>query len=250
MGEPNVERTGEGPFPRELAQSLAELSRLLLVEETLETTLERVARLTVKAIPTCDYGGVSLLTKRGISTAAASDPFTEQIDAIQYELDDGPCLSSIRDREIVEAPSLASEDRWIEFSRRAGEAGIGSVLSFPLVALDRSVGSLNLYSKKDQAFQDHVEIGRMFAAQAAVAIANAQTYDETSKLAHQLAEALESRAVIEQAKGILMERDGIGPDEAFQMLRRESQQSNVKLRDIARRLVDSLTPGQSDKSDG
>jgi GAF domain-containing protein len=134
--------------------------------------------------------------------------------------------------------STATDARWPEFSRAAGAKGIKSTLSLPLMVEDEPVGALNLYSREEASFGDDEEqIGMAFASQAAVAMANAQAYWEAKEVADQLGEAMRSRAVIEQAKGILMAAQGCSPDQAFDLLVKASQRSNRKLREIAQDIV-------------
>ena len=219
----------------ELAEIFAEVARALLSADDVEATLEKITSLAVETIDGCDHAGVSLVQGRLISTPAASDDVPIQVDTIQYEVDDGPCLGAIREHETFCIEDLAGEDRWPEFSRRAAqETGVASMLSFRLFAEGDTMGALNLYSKRPGAFDDDaLAIGSVFATHAAVALAGAQ-YDE------HLQKALQGRDVIGQAKGILMAQQNVNADEAFDILRRASQRMNVKLRELAERVASRI----------
>ncbi len=133
-------------------------------------------------------------------------------------------------------------NRWPDFARAARGCGVSSFLAAPLLARGEAVGSLNLYSKSPDGFDALDEtLVALFVGQASVALANARMYASTRRLTSQLEEALASRAGIEQAKGVLMARHGVGPEEAFALLRRRSQATNTKLREVARTVVAEAT---------
>ena len=121
----------------------------------------------------------------------------------------------------------------------AAAAGIQSILSFPLIVSSDGIGAMNLYSNTESGFDERDEsIGAVFAAHASVTLANARAYWRTDELRRNLEEALRWRGVIDQAKGILMARDGLRADEAFDVLARASQRANRKVHDLAQELVD------------
>lgn len=224
--------------PGELWQSVADLSGLLLSEENLETTLKRVSDLAVRTIPGCDAIGVTLWSDGKATTRAVTGGLVYEVDSYQYEIDQGPCLQAIKDRQVIEIDDMAAPARWTAFCKHAAERGIASSMSLPLVVRGVPLGALNLYSRTVRAFPPaDKETALLFAAQAAVALANTQTYEASIRLADQLREALSSRAVIDQAKGILMSRESCGEDEAFELLRRVSQDSNTKVRVVAQEMV-------------
>ena len=210
------------------AEVFAEVARALVAQADVQRTLQKIVDLAVETIHGCDHAGVTFLEGREASTAAASDDVPATVDAIQYETGEGPCLDAIRHHEVYRTGDLAAERRWPRFSGRAQrETGITSMLCFRLFVEGDTLGALNMYSKAEDAFDDEAQaVGLVFAAHAAVALANA-IHDE------QLEEALQSRDVIGQAKGILMAQQGVDADRAFDMLRRASQRLNLKLRDLA-----------------
>jgi GAF domain-containing protein len=223
----------------ELAQTFADVARVLVAEDDVEATLKKIATLALETIDGCHHAGVSLVQGRKISTPAASDDVPGQVDAIQYETDQGPCLDAIREHETFRIDDLAVEDRWPEFSKRAAEdTGVASMLSFRLFAEEDTLGALNLYSKQRGAFDDEaLAVGSVFATHAAVALAGAQ-HDE------QMQKALQTRDVIGQAKGILMAQQDVSADEAFDILRRASQRMNIKLRELAERVASRTPPDE------
>lgn len=217
----------------ELAETFAAVARALLAEPTLDATLHRIVMSAVETIDGCQSAGISLISRRKVTTPAASDETPLRVDAIQYETGEGPCLSAIRDHEVFCTDDLASEDRWPAFSARtAEETGVHSMLAFRLFAEEDTMGALNLYSTTPAAFRrDAQVIGSVFAAHAAVALSNAREVDGLQK-------ALDSRALIEQAKGIIMFSTGRTSEEAFQLLAEQSQALNEKVRDVAAGIVD------------
>jgi GAF domain-containing protein len=167
-----------------------------------------------------------------IRAVAPSDHVAEQIDAIQTEVGEGPCLSAIAEHEVFHSDDLEHEHRWPAFARRAHEeTGVRSMMGFRLFTEERTIGALDLYSKHPNAFDDDTAaIGSVLAVHASVALAHAQEREQP----HQ---AITSRDVIGEAKGILMARGGVSDEEAFDLLRKASQRLNVKLRDVADRIV-------------
>ena len=235
-----VEQVSERPD--ELALALTELSGLLLADEGLESTLKRLADLAVRTMPNCTAAGVTLVTDGQADTFACSDDLVLEVDRRQHEVGDGPCLDALRHRRINNIDEVTARERWPEFAAQAGALGIRSFLAAPLLAGDEAIGSVNLYSTSPDGFPalDDALIG-LFSGQASVALANAKLYRSALALSGQLREALASREVIEQAKGILMAQRRVDADGAFDLLRERSQRENRKLRDVARDVIDSIT---------
>lgn len=223
-------RSGGGDV--ELAETFASVARTLLAANTLEETLDTICRLAVQTIEGCEHAGVSLIQRRSIETRGASDPVPHAVDKVQYEADEGPCLDAMRDEETIRADDLSREPRWSHFAERAAkETGVNSILSFRLFVEKDTMGALNLYSTRVDAFDEETErVGAVFAAHAAVAMAGARE-------AQQKDEAIRTRDVIGQAKGIVMARQGVSEDEAFDVLRRASQRMNIKLREVAEQVA-------------
>jgi GAF domain-containing protein len=218
--------------------ALAELGRISLAENDLHGVLTRVADLARRSVPGAEE--VSLTVVRGgtAETAAHTGPLALILDEWQYRQGAGPCLAAAAGQGTVSAPDLAGDQRWPGWAERAVAAGVRSSLSVGLPIEERVNGALNLYGVGHAAFdQDAVTLAETFAGYAAVALANVNLYAATAKLARQLEAAMASRAVIEQAKGIIMGGRRCTADEAFAILTAISQNSNRKLRDVAAALV-------------
>jgi transcriptional regulator with GAF, ATPase, and Fis domain len=227
------------------ADAFAEIARSLLAERDVQHTLQKICDLAVETIDGCDHAGISFLRGKKVDTPAASDDVPRHVDLIQYEVGEGPCLDAIRDHEVFQTGDLGRERRWPHFAARAQrETGISSMLCFRLFVAGDTLGALNLQSKAANAFGDESRrVGLVFAAHAAVALSNA-IHGE------QMEEALQSRDLIGQAKGILMVREGVSAEKAFDMLRRASQRLNIKLRDVAGGVVERSGPPHSTSAAG
>ena len=223
----------------QLGEAVSRLAATLLPRESLGSTLETVAQLTCQTIPTCHASSISLVEPGGqVTTTAATNDLARQLDAQQYRTGEGPCLEAIRTGAVVRVGDLRADCRFAQFGARAVEFGAQSALALPLLVRGEAIGGLNLYGETPNCFdQDDQNAAERLAMQGAVVVANAAAYDQAARLVQQLQTALLSRAEIEQAKGIIMARSRVDPDEAFQLLRRRSQHENVKLRDVARRIV-------------
>lgn len=228
----------------DVALAVTELAQLLVAEEGVENTLQRIADLAARVIPDCDAAGVTLYVEGKYVTAAYTDGRTLEVDEGQYSRDEGPCLQSMRDRAVMRVDVDEAGDRWPEFLDDARRSGIHSFLAAPMLLKNQAIGSLNLYSAQANGFTELDDVlVALFTSQASIAVANAKTYADAVELTRQLKEAIASRAVIEQAKGVLMAREVIDADAAFNRLRSWSQSRNVKLRDIAKEVVDSAVQG-------
>ena len=224
--------------PLDPSAAFAELGMINLAEYDLEQVLTRVSDVAKRTIPGADEVSVSIVRGTSATTAAFTGDLALHVDEQQYAQGYGPCLEAAQAGATVLVDDLATEDRWPEYVPRALEHGVRSSLSVGL-PIQRSVtGALNIYARKPRAFDaDAVTLGETFASYAAVALANAHLYASTAALAEQMQTAMASRAVIEQAKGILMGRMGCTADEAFDLLTRQSQHLNRKLRDVAQQVV-------------
>lgn len=215
-----------------LAVLLSDFARDVQRQTDPAGTLSEIVRAAVELVPGCDEGSVSVvLGRRKVTSEAASGPLPAVIDSLQMSLKQGPCLDAAYEQVTVRVDDLANETRWPLFSRAAAEAGAGSMLSFQLYVEGDNLGALNLFSYRAHAFTDDSEhVGLLFAAHAAVAYSASQ---RRSKLISTIA----TRQIIGQAQGILMERHRLTPDQAFALLARVSQHTNIKLRDVAEHLV-------------
>ncbi|WP_024441791.1 GAF and ANTAR domain-containing protein [Mycobacterium sp. UM_WGJ] len=228
----------------DLRSGLADLANLVADSLGLEELLARVATYAVQAIPAADGAGLTLLrsdrTDNRVKVLAASAPFVQQIDEIQYvEVNEGPCITAALERRTVRSGSLGGEKLWPRFGPRVGRLGVHSVLSLPLLLPGQVVGAINVYAHRKDAFTERAaELGELFAVPAAVAVHNAHVLTQARALTTQLQTALSTRPVIDQAIGILRARSGGTAEDAFDRLRRISQAENVKLAVVARSIVD------------
>ncbi len=227
--------------PKTPPDGLLALASILVSEQSLEATLSQVVTLACQSMAGGDMGGVTLLEREGPVTAAATDDSARRVDLFQYQGHGGPCLDAYRHQTAYRIDDTGDSERWPEFCAQAHAAGVLSTLSLPLVVEGDGLGAINVYSRRTNGFTEADEVtGRAFASLASVALANARGYWRVQALAGQLREALSTRGVIEQAKGILMAQQHCSAEEAFEMLRHASQRSQMKLRDVAAELVERV----------
>jgi hypothetical protein len=175
-----------------------------------------------------------------LSTVAATDQRLVAVDDAQYAANEGPCLSVLDPHDPILISKMSEEPRWPQFTDTAEYFGVEASLSVHVpVEIEDVAASMNFYARRPMIISDDLVSGSSgFARQVAASMAAVEEYRATATLAHDLAEAMKSRAVIEQAKGILIADHGIDADQAFGMLVQLSQKTNTKLRDVAQRLVD------------
>lgn len=227
------------PLAEELAGVFAQMSGLLLSQETVGTALHTIATLAATTLPGTVAAGVTLVDAQGRkTTAGASDSVTERADALQYELEEGPCLTAWEQRAVVHVDDVEHDERWPRWARAVRPLGVRSTLSAPLVAGEVGLGAIKVYGEQPGTYDTHAErVLTLFAAQAAILVANMQTVENARRLSEQLKAALRSRDVISTAKGILMADEGVDEDTAFARLVGMSQRDGRKLRDVAEALV-------------
>jgi GAF domain-containing protein len=223
-----------------LQAAVAALNNYFIGDQTLGDTLHQVAELTIQAIPEVDHVGITLLVDGKLKTSVFTHPEVPDIDRAQYRTGEGPCVDAYRSGQMHRIESTLQPGRWQEFRDSAARHGVLSTLSLPLTAGHTTIGAMNLYAEVEGAFaaDDDPSVAEIFASQAAFLLANAQAYWDARTLSENLQQAMESRAEIEQAKGIIMATMGIDADAAFEELRHQSQYENIKLRDIAREVVE------------
>jgi GAF domain-containing protein len=219
----------------ELSRLVADAARELEGEDP-STTMDRAVQLGVQLVRGAHEASI-IVARRGnrVETPAATDELVARVEQLQQQLQEGPCLDALRKQDVVRSRDISRDERWPTWGPKvAAETPIRSMLCFrPLTDDDDVVGGLNLYSYNPDAFDDEdVEDGSLLAAQASVAIASAQEIA-------QLRTAVDGRTLIGQAQGILMERFGLGPAQAFAVLARVSQARNVKVSQVAADLVET-----------
>ena len=221
-----------------LTRQLADAARAMTGWSSTQLTLDSVVALATDIVRGCDLVGISVVHADHIDTPSGSDESLNRIDELQYVLEEGPCFDALRMHETVSSKDLATDARWPRWGPLvAREIGVVSVVSYRLYATAESIGAMNLYSRRPAAFDsDDIYNGLALAAHVAVALATARNMTN-------LQTAIVTRTVIGQAEGILMERFDISPAQAFAILRRVSQDRNVKLNRVAEELVlTRLTP--------
>jgi GAF domain-containing protein len=224
--------------------AFAELAGISLGEESMNSVLERVSELAKKTIPGVAEASVCLISNDKAITAAYTGRLALDLDETQYGRGYGPCLDAASCGEVLEIIDARHETRWPDYTRVAVERGSLSSLSVPLPVQPVVHGGLNLYAVEADAFDDEArDAARVFASYAAVAVQNMHLYESTRDLAANLDAAMQSRAVIEQAKGILMRDHACDAATAFEILRSASQRYNRKLRDIAQGIVAGVSRG-------
>jgi transcriptional regulator with GAF, ATPase, and Fis domain len=225
-----------------------ELQDALLSTESVEQFLHEMSILAAGLVRGGLSCGMTMESNGRPMTVACSDPVAAEVDEVQYKLDDGPCLHAMRDGHTVRIEDTTPmEDtgvktRWPEFEARAASHGIRSCLALPLTAEGRSIGAINLYARTASAFGTaEAQRAENFAENASGALTLALRLSSHVLLIEQLRSSLSSRAVIDQALGIIMAREHCSQSRAFAILRSASQNSNVKLREIAGAIVTSVT---------
>ncbi|MDI6101007.1 GAF and ANTAR domain-containing protein [Actinoplanes sp. NEAU-A12] len=230
--------------PTGATAAFAELGHIKLDETDLDGVLNQVTDLARRTLPGAAQVSITLLRDRGAVTAAHTGAIALRLDELQYERGTGPCLEAAEAKAVVEVPDTAADGRWEGWGAEAALAGMGSVLSLGLPIRDDVSGALNVYGADARAFDDcTVTLAQTLGGYASVALGNVHLYGVTAGLARDMRAAMESRAVIEQAKGIIMGERRCTPDEAFAILAKLSQDTNRKLRDVAVALVEGTQRG-------
>ncbi|MCW2617067.1 MAG: uncharacterized protein JWR28_216 [Modestobacter sp.] len=215
-----------------------ELARVVMVDRGLDEVLTEIVQIARRAIPGSEASSITLIREDRGFTAAFDGQIAMDADELQYERGYGPCLDAGRSGALFVVQDMKSEDRWPDYAAHVAELGVRSSLSVPLPFQGATIGALNNYSRHAGAFGEvDVTIGEEVAAFVAIAVGNAEAAARATDDVANMRRAMASRAVIEQAKGILMERYKITAEQAFTLLTHASQRSNVKLRDIAEELT-------------
>ena len=215
----------------DVARALSDVARSLEAEPDLHHTVEGIAAAVTDTVSGAEDAGVSLWEGKSLRTVASTSDLVEQVNNLEHELNEGPCLEALHMRRTYRIDDMAHESRWPRFAAAAQAHGIQSMLGYRLFTSGRTLGSLDLYSTQPSAFDAEAEIvGELFAAHAAIALLGSTQHAEWQA-------ALNSRDNIGMAKGILMNRDGLTDVQAFNVLVSASQHANMKVHDVAGWLV-------------
>ena len=213
----------------------------MLAGRTLEEVLAEVTATAAQGIPGAESTSITLIRGERGFTAAHFGAMALAADELQYEHGYGPCLDAGRGNVVLRVDDMRIEERWPDYAPRVLDTGVRSSLSIPLPYQGTSIGALNIYSTVPEAFAtpESLDAGLQVAEAIAVAVVNADAHARLTEQARNMRVAMDSRAVIEQAKGVLMAQRHVDADQAFDILREASQRYNRKLRDIATGIVDS-----------
>jgi GAF domain-containing protein len=242
------EQPGPGSAVDELVRQLDEvtgaldgLSKVLDEEEDLSVILQRLCHQVISAIPGADMASVTLLRNDSPLTAATTNEQAGAVDDAQYKAGEGPCLQAAKTGQVQRVSVSEAHGRWPAFTQAAAKLGVASYLSAPLYIDTEYNGSLNLYGGQPHGFHKlEAALLELYTTAAEAALRNARRYLQSREQVGHLREALTSRAVIDQAKGVIMGARRVTADEAFTLLVEKSQRDNVKLRDLATRFVDDI----------
>lgn len=242
------EQVAENASPDSLWRSeairtgLSALSLITLGSATFEESLTRVAQLATQSIPGAHGAGITFINNHHQRVAVATAAFVHEIETLQYDQGEGPGFSSVAEDRVVLSGSLTSDRRWPQFAGRMANLGVNraqSILSLPLRIPGKTIGSLSIYGRAENSFDEDLQRrADLFATYAAVAVWNMQQLHRAQETADQIEASRPSRETISQAMGIIRSRSGGSGEEAFDVLRTVSQRENVKLASVAAKLVD------------
>ncbi len=219
------------PVPEGIAEKLGAAARSLQGETDLHDTMTEIVRVAVQTIPGAEDAGVALVEHGKINTVAQTSDLIWQADEAQYRVGQGPCVDAVWEHRVFRIDDLDHDARWPRFAAAMTGLGVRSMVSFRLFVAGDTLGVLNMFSSQPGAFDAEAEsVGELFATHAAVALAGSRTEA-------QLENAMTTRDVIGTARGILAERHQVTAEQAFRMLVKISQTSNVRLADVARAVV-------------
>ena len=240
-----TEHLGLGP-PVDLGTALSQMAGLVLSRETVDTALELVTSLAAAATAGTLGAAVTIVDEHGKRSRAASNRAVEEADALQYEFDEGPCLTAWRTGQVVRIDDTTTDGRWPRWNEAASGLGVRSVLSAPLLVGEESIGAMKVYCVRPMNYGPHDEhVMRLLAGQAAILLANSQSLQEARRLSRQLTEALASRDDIARATGMLLAQGAVSEQEAFATLAGAARKTGRPVQDVARALVAAATARNS-----
>src|SRR3712207_1958864 len=226
----------------DLGAALNQMAGLVLSRETVDTALELVTTLAATTTAGTLGAAVTVVDEHGKRSRAASNAAVEQADALQYELDEGPCLTAWRTRKLVRIDDTTTDGRWPRWNEAVSPLGVRSVLSAPLLMGEESIGAMKVYCERPMNYGPHDEhVMRLLAGQAAILLANSQSLQTARRLSRQLTEALASRDAIARATGVPLAPGATREPEAFATLAAAAHQADRPVQDVARALVAAVT---------
>lgn len=228
------------PLADELAAVSARMSGLLLSHETVQSALALISSLALETIPGSSGAGISVIDEHGRRSSGSTDDRVRGADDLQYELDEGPCLSAAQEHRLLRIDDLSEDRRWPRWSRSVAPLGLRAAMSTALVAGNQSLGAIKVYADQPHTFDGRSEqLLTLFGAQAAMLLAQLRTAEQARHMSDALLQAIHSRDVVSMAKGILMGRQGIDEDAALGMLLAQCEQQGSTVGAAAHRIVES-----------
>jgi GAF domain-containing protein len=229
------------PLADELAGLFARMSGLLLTEETVESSLTLLSALAKDTVPGATGAGVSVIDERGRRSSGSTGARVREADDLQYDLDEGPCLAAAARRELIRIDDLATDGRWPTWASAAAALGLRAAMSSPLVVGDGSLGAMKVYADEPGTFDSgSAQRLALFAAQAAVLVANVQAFERAKRLSDGMRQAVRDRDAISMAKGVLMGRDTVDEDVALRLLLARSERDGCTVAEAARSVVEAV----------
>jgi GAF domain-containing protein len=245
-----VSRPEESEQPvgsEQLAATLVQMAGLVLSQETVRSAVELVTALASATAPNTAGAAVTIVDEHGTRTMAATTELAERADALQYSLDEGPCLAAWRSGQVVRVDDAADDRRWPAWNRAATELGIRSALSAPLLDQAQAIGAIKLYAQRPGRFTDDDEqVMVLFARQAAILLAATQNLANARALSRRLTGALADRDLISGAIGVLLARGAPDREVAFTRLAAAAERSGRPLHDLARELLATVATDRAD----
>lgn len=234
--------------PAELSPALRRMAGLVLSRETVDSALRLVTTLAEVTLAGTMGAGVTLVDEHGKRSRASSNQAVEAADGLQYELDEGPCLTAWRSRQLVRIEDTTTDTRWAAWSTAVGALGMRSVLSTALVVDDEAIGAIKVYSDRPDNYDAHAErVMSLFAQQAAILLANTQSLQHARQLSRRLTDALGSRDAISRATGILMAQGAADAHAAFALLADAAARSGLTVEEVARELLTAVASRDADR---
>src|SRR3954454_8782280 len=236
-------------LPAELSSALTQMAGLVLSRESVDTALTLVTTLAAATIAGTTGAGVTLVDEQGKRSKAASNELVERADALQYEFDEGPCLSAWRTRQLVRIDDTATDSRWPRWNSAAAHLGVRAVLSVGVGVDDEGIGAIKVYSDQPADYGAADErVMSLFAEQAAILLANTQSLQQARRLSRQVTDALVSGDAIVRAPGGLPARGAPDQDVAFLALPDAAKRSGQPVEQLARELLAAVVAGNADSS--
>jgi len=228
--------------PVDLSSAVTQMAGLVLSRETVDTALQLVTTLAATTTAGTLGAAVTVVDQHGKRSRAASNPAVEEADALQYEMDEGPCLTAWRTRQLVRIDDTTADARWPRWNEAVSRLGVRSVISAPLLVGGESIGAMKVYCERPHNYGPHDEhVLRLLAGQAAILLANTQSLHEARRLSRQLTDALDSRDAIAQAIGVLLSRGARTRQEAFAALAHAARRAERPVHEVARALLTGVT---------